>query len=409
MRALKPFSKKIILTMPVWGPRSRLATRKYRVPAVHADWQAGRISAENTPQEEKYICVLLDICRREAIDVIFPSYDPQVYVLSKNLHRFQRSGVVIPVVDFATLLKALDKYRTLKAAEAAGFPRPETCLPENDGDLQAFGERVAPPWVIRPRFTAGSKGMTVVTEKAALLRGVENTRSAFGTPMVQEYIPGGRKQNFHVVFDRNQNPVSACCPRSVRHSYRVYRNSTAACIFKDNHPFLPKVVSLAKELGWYGPMTLQTKIDSRDGLPKLMEINPRLGSALWYRTEMGMNHPRMCIDLARNRPIEVTAQSFPETMLLNPIDDFFSFGYDILDALVYQVRRAGGLAAPIDPENGPVALNSLIRRYLDDYRSRYPKKYHPHFRYAAQDPVVFLWRVYNTFRYAAGRMRYLGV
>ena len=31
---------------------------------------------------------------------------------------------------------------------------------------------------------------------------------------------------------------------------------------------------------------VQTKIDARDGTPKLMEINPRLGSHTWYTTEM---------------------------------------------------------------------------------------------------------------------------
>jgi biotin carboxylase len=409
MHALKSFSKKIIMVTPASGPRSRLAKRRYRVPPVESDWQAGRISPENTPQEERYIRVLLDICRKEAIDVVFPSYDPQVYVLSKNIERFQQMGVSIPVVDFKTLLKALDKYRTVRTAETAGFPSPKSCLPKKMDELETFIERVSRPWVIRPRFTAGSRGMTIATNRAALVRGFKSTTRGFGTPMIQEYIPGGRKQNFHVIFDRDQRPVSACCPEIVRHSFRVYRNSSAACIFREDHPFLPRVVQLAKELAWYGPMTLQTKIDPRDGLPKLMEINPRLGSGLWVRTEMGMNHPKMSIELARSQPIEIPRQSFPETMLLDPIDDFFAFGYDLLDALVYKVRRAGNLGAPLDPENSPVPLNSLIQFYLRGYRSRYPKKYHPHFRYAMQDPAVFLWRVYNTFRFAAGRLKYLGI
>ena len=47
------------------------------------------------------------------------------------------------------------------------------------------------------------------------------------------------------------------------------------------------------------------RIDPRDGQPKLMEINPRLGIKLWYRTELGINEPMMCLQIARGEKVGV--------------------------------------------------------------------------------------------------------
>lgn len=409
MLALKPFSENIVTTTPVKIPKSRLAKRQYRVPVIEDEWRSGRISRENTDREEAYVRMLMDICRREAIDVVFPSYDPQVYVLSKNMQRFQEAGVLIPVVDYDTLLGALDKYRTVRVAEGARFPRPGFCLADSRDALENFIDRFGPPWVIRPRFTAGSKGMRIVSTREALFDGVRRVTQSAGVPMVQEYIPGSQKQNFYLFVGRDQELLSVFCPKILRYSFRLYRNSSAACLFGNDHPLMPQVEDLVREMGWYGAMTLQTKIDVRDGIPKLMEVNPRLGSNLWYRTELGINVPMMAIELAGEETVRLPSGAPAETMLLDPIDDICAFGFDFLDSIAYRIKKRWKRGAPIDPENSPAPLKSLIRSYLSQYNSSYPKKYHPHFRYALEDPAVFLWRVIGTFKFTASRLRHIGI
>ena len=392
-----------------YAARSRLVDRRYSVPDIRRDWQAGRIRKENTENEEKYVQVLLEICRKEKIDCIFPTYDPQVYVLAKNRRRFEDEGVLIPIPDFEILLTALDKYRTARAAEEAGFPVPRTCLPESAEDLEQFAEATGPPWVVRPRFTAGSKGMAIVRTRDELEVMTRAVQEEYGLPMVQEYIPGGQKQNFYITADRNSEIRTVVCPHIARHSYRVYRNSSAAAIFEDRHELLPQVRSFVKGLGLWGAINIQTKIDIRDGIPKIMEINPRLGSHLWYCTELGINEPLICIKIARDEPVNVQYEGLTGMVLLDPIEDFIGFGYAVLDRLVYRLREARSRNGQIDQHNGPMPIKTLVESYLSLYHPRNNKKYCPHFRYVLGDPLVtLLWSV-SSCRYTMANLKNLGV
>ncbi len=131
IRALRPHAQKIVVTM--YGKNrlvarlshaanSRLVDKRYYVPSPVEDWRAGKIQRENTEREEVYIQAVLRICEKEKIHTIFPSFDPQVYVFSKNKERFEKIGVLIPIPDYEVVITPLDKYRTIKAAERWGFP-----------------------------------------------------------------------------------------------------------------------------------------------------------------------------------------------------------------------------------------------------------------------------------------------
>jgi hypothetical protein len=111
IRALGPFAKKIVATMEgdnriaarlSHAANSRLVDKRYYTPSPAKDWRAGRIQKENTESEEAYIKALVGICERENIDTIFPSFDPHVYVFSKNKERFKQVGVIIPIPDYET-------------------------------------------------------------------------------------------------------------------------------------------------------------------------------------------------------------------------------------------------------------------------------------------------------------------
>src|SRR5712692_6082780 len=98
IRALRPYATGVVATMEGkhrWAARtshaanSRLVDQRYYVPRADLDWRAGIIQKENTEREEAYVQRILEICRLERIDTIFPSHDPLVYVFAKNRDRFE--------------------------------------------------------------------------------------------------------------------------------------------------------------------------------------------------------------------------------------------------------------------------------------------------------------------------------
>ena len=130
------------------------------------------------------------------------------------------------------------------------------------------------------------------------------------------------------------------------------------------------------------------KLDSRDGIPKLMEINPRLGIGFWWRTELGINEPLICLKIARGEGIG-TVKDYPAgIMLLDPIKDIMALGFRLLDLVIYRFRIGVQGKIPVDPSNPPMSLRELFRSYKETYLTRKKKVFIPYFRYFFQDPIV---------------------
>jgi biotin carboxylase len=387
---------------------SRLVDRRYHVPPVFEDWRAGHIRPTNTEREEAYIQAVLRICEREQIDAIFPSWDPKVYVFSKNKERFERMGVLVPVPDYETVVTPLDKYRTMLAAQAAGFPCPRTFLPESEAELDGIASEIGFPLVIKARFTSGGDGLHLVRDRRELRDRWRAARKRHGAPVVQEYIPGRDKRNSYLVFDKRGQLKVAFCVRTHRLFLRIYRNSSAATESSAAHPFVEHAARLAQSLGWWGSVTVQAKLDPRDGQPKLMEMNPRLGHHLWLRTAIGINEPLMALRIARGEEIDEVTTYSVGTMLLNPVEDFMTLGYSLVDLLWYRLRTKCLGRTPADPYNPPMSLRELARSYARTYLGDHPKVFDPYFRHFPEDPApsILWWLVY--LRQVVRATRHLG-
>ena len=135
----------------------------------------------------------MEICKKERIDVIYPSRDPDVFVCSKNKGRLKEHGILTPVPELDVLLGVLDKGRTIELAQMAGFPCPETVVGYMGMDISGVQQAFGPPWIIKPRTSAGSTGMAIVTDPAKLQDTIDHVCERYGNPLIQEYIPGSQQ------------------------------------------------------------------------------------------------------------------------------------------------------------------------------------------------------------------------
>ena len=400
IRALRPYAAKIVATMEgdnrfvarlSHAANSRLVDKRYYVPSPAQDWRAGRIQRENTAREEAYIQAILRICEREQIDTVFPSFDPHVYVLSKNIERFKETGVLIPIPDYESVVACLDKFRTIRAAQQIGFACPKSYLPESEDDLRRIAEEVAFPLVVKPRFTAGGRGTQVVKDFSELSEKTRLVRERQGAPMIQEYIPGKQNLNFQFILDRNGKQMSVVCDTNWYLS-RIVQNLSSGGESLAPNAYITNVVRLVQSLGSWGGGSVQTKIDHRDGIPKLLEINPRLGVNLWRRTELGINAPLMCVKVARGEQLEAVKDYPIGKVLIDPIATILGVGFNLLDLLIYRFRTGIRGTSPIDFSNPPMALKELLQHCKLTYLNDKKKILSPYFRYFSQDPLLsILW------------------
>jgi len=71
------------------------------------------------------------------------------------------------------------------------------------------------------------------------------------------------------------------------------------------HPLIMELgLSLLRSLNWVGVGMVEFKIDPRDGIPKLMEVNPRFWGSLQLAIASGVDFPCLLLRMARRENFE---------------------------------------------------------------------------------------------------------
>ncbi len=404
VRSLRDHFERIVVTTgseSVGGPGfpglaafSRHVDHRVAIPRFSDDWLAGLIGRENTPSEEAYVIEIERICQERAIDVIYPSLDPEVYLFSKNKERFQAQGILCVAPEYEVLEVPFNKARTMRACAHAGFPIPNTFFPKSAADLDRVVRESHPPWVIKPRYGAHSSNLQFADDEHTLRQAFNEIEAIQPEPLIQEYVGGNERCNYYAIVGRDSELLSLLNPESVRtwrsgkHYALKTARSRASALYRE------ELCRLISELGLWGAYTIQAKIDPLDGQPKLLEINPRLGHHLWFRTELGVNEPLMFLQLAQGKIVE--PRSFPEGVLLvDPLHDFFYVSH----CLVETVARKIGRPPRLDWDANLVQAISEVKA---DYWNGESKVYCPEFRYFLDDPSPMLRLFLHTL---GGRLR----
>lgn len=410
LRSLKAHADRIVITvgggsvfkrwsgMCAW---SRHVSKRYRVPDCAADWRAGTIQPGNTPTEEAYVRRLEEICALERIDFVFPSYDAEVYVISKNSERLARRGVIAVAPDFDAVARILDKSRTIAAAKRVGFPVPRTRVPANVDELREAARDLEPPWVVKPRCNAHAVNIELARDWEELEALYHRLGAIQERPLVQEYVPAATKRNFYLLVNRQSEVLSVFTPEVHRTRKTGMQTPCAAVESTRTVPFEAEIRALLKELGVWGGMTLQTIVDARDGRPKLMEINPRFGHNLWFRTELGINEPLMFLRMAQGEDPGIAPPFEEGVLLLDPLWDSLHLLGQSVDQSARWLRsrlrpgrrRAGDDDIPFEEES----LGPLLRDFRSEYFGARRRITSPLNRGYLSDPLPPLSRFLRVF------------
>ena len=416
IRALRPLADRIVVTMygdTPWTARlshaaaSSLVDARYHVPSPASDWRKGRVEKENSAREEAYIRQVLEICQREQIDTLFPSWDAHIRVLAKNRARFEQLGVLIPLPDHDTLIAALDKYRAIRAAQDAGLACPRTYVPDSLNEVGRLADELGFPVVVKPRYT--SWGMEIVRDRTSLSRKTQELADTYGMPLLQEYIPGGQREDVHLLLDRSGDVIMAF-PRATRRSLRLDPHGHLSTVHQSTTcaDHVPDAIGMLRRLGCWGSATVETIIDPRDGQRKFVELVPRFRRQLWNTTELGINVPWMCLKIARGEAVEPIKDYPVGVLFLNPVEDVLALGFQFLDLIAYKLKTKILGHAPLEPWNPPPSVPALWRSVAHAYLGPSPKLVDPYCRYFFRDPIASILWWLQLSSWMAGLARQLG-
>jgi hypothetical protein len=158
-------------------------------------------------------------------------------------------------------------------------------------------------------------------------------------------------------------------------------------------PFEAEIRTLLKELGAWGGVAVQCIVDARDGQPKLMEINPRFGHNLWYRTELGINEPLMLLRIAYGQDPGKQPQFIEGVLLLDPLWDVMYLLGQTLDQSISWLRSKFGRCADEDFPYEDESLGELLRSFRLEYFGKTRRITSPLNRGFLSDPMPPLCRI----------------
>ena len=211
------------------------------------------------------------------------------YLLSK--HRPELAPhTSIPIVDFETFVKCRDKSLTMKAAAECGVPIPATWYPEVSGIEAVLGQATYPA-LVKPCVGEGARGISLVDSKESLRRTYHDTRERFGPCIVQEFIPHDDMQyKVDLLLDR-QSRVRV---GGTYVKLRYYPPQGGSSILSQpvlREDILDRAARLMTHIRWVGMADTDFIVDPRDGVAKLMEVNPRFPRSFRVLVEAGLDFP----------------------------------------------------------------------------------------------------------------------
>ncbi|GAA1237437.1 carbamoyl-phosphate synthase large subunit [Microbacterium phyllosphaerae] len=236
-------------------------------------------------RDEDFVPAISRMVAEDRLDLVISTVDVELIALAGRRDELAPAVLAAPSQD--TLSVALDKLLLAERCEATGRT-PRTVL--------AGADAVAVDWEFpvfaKPRQGAGSRGIRLVPDRAAL----EALPLDEGL-IVQDYLPG-EEYSVDVIADA-AGEVIAAVPRT-----RARVDSGVAIAGRTVHdPELEETAAaVAKAIGLVGVANVQLRRD-REGRAVLLEVNPRFPGALPLTIAAGVDIPSLVADLFLGREL----------------------------------------------------------------------------------------------------------
>jgi len=263
----------------------------------------------NSPE---FIPQMLEIAEKEDVDVILPLATYELMNFSETKSKFEDIGVKVMVSDPGPLEIANNKGKLYEFLRQQGLSVPDSAMVENYSQLEKSLFELGYPDVpvcIKPQISKGSRGVRVLKDdidKLDLLmnykpdntfttfeeiQSVFTNADPFPKMVVMEYLPG-KEYSVDILAKKGESFITV--PRS-RDTIKL--GISFVGIVENNIEVKEMANDIVKKIGLDYNINLQLKY-SKDGVPKIIEINPRVSGTIVLCTGAGANMPYLGVKMA---------------------------------------------------------------------------------------------------------------
>jgi predicted ATP-grasp superfamily ATP-dependent carboligase len=254
----------------------------------------------------EFVYFLLRELSRHSYQMLLPMEDETTFLISKFHSEFSRR-TYLPIPSFEKLQFANRKDKILKLAEDKGIPIPKTWYIDDITQLNDLKASLPYPVVIKPKNSAGAVGVSYPKNSDELIKQYLTIHQRFPYPLIQERIPShGNGYGASFLMGKSGDVKASFVHKRLR-EYPVTGGASTLRESVRNDDVRDMAHTLLKALDWFGVAMVEFKMDPRDGIPKLMEINPRFWGSLSLAVAAGVNFPYLLLKMSRGenfKPVE---------------------------------------------------------------------------------------------------------
>ena len=241
-------------------------------------------------------------------DVLIPITDVTTNLVAQAKGKLAEY-TLIPMPDKEIIESVSDKSRVLKLALREGIPIPKTYFIKGVNQVKEIAKEVEYPVVIKPRksrlltengWVAGNTEYAYSPED--LVAKYEKSHSLIPLPLIQERILGPGCGVFVLLSNSEVRALFG------HRRLREKPPSGGVSVLRESvllNPMMKEyALRLLKRLNWHGVAMVEFKCDSRDNIPKLMEINGRFWGSLQLAIDSGVNFPYLLYKMALEDDVE---------------------------------------------------------------------------------------------------------
>ena len=236
-----------------------------------------------------------EIVENHNIDLIIPTVDEELVVLSEKRHMLKADVIVSP---HETIKICNDKFMLYQKFKDSPFC-PKHMVTDKKEELLRFfrSEKI----LAKPRISRGSRGVFVFESPEEVPDELVTEKNIFC-----EYLPG-REYTVDVLCDTEGN-LTLAIPRQ---RLKTERGVSIHGRTERNNEILECVEKICNSLKFTGPINIQFKYDNQEK-PKLIEINPRLSGGFPITVASGVNPLEILFHMLEGREIERKNLSWSE-------------------------------------------------------------------------------------------------
>jgi len=253
-----------------------------------------------------FLDAIVAIVERYEIDLLLPVTDVCVLPISEHRERFAHAAI-IPLPDHEALKLAADKRRLTELAASLGIPVPNSTILTN-GNATSQTEGLGLPVVIKPsrsRIPVDSGWIPTSVDYAfsasELAAKIEALHPGAFPVVLQERVKGPGIGLFYC-YDNGQ-----CIASFAHRRLREKPPSGGVSVMRESvalHPEADRFSRLLLDrLRWHGVAMVEFKLDERDQMPKLMEINGRFWGSLQLAIDAGVDFPALLTAVSMREPV----------------------------------------------------------------------------------------------------------